>query len=47
MMPMHRARKTLTMEKVEIPYRTAIVGKFLLAVANAPEQIGSRLRDSR
>jgi hypothetical protein len=34
------------MEKVEIPYRTAIAGNFVPVAANTPIQIGSRLRDS-
>jgi hypothetical protein len=46
MMPMAMGRKTLTMEKVEIPYRTAIVRNFVPVVANTPIQVGSRLRDS-
>jgi hypothetical protein len=47
MMPMRRARKTQTMEKVEILYRTAIADTFVPAGANTPVHIKSRLRDSR
>jgi hypothetical protein len=46
MMPMGVGRKTQTMEKVEILYRTAIADTILPATANTPVQIRSRLRYS-